>query len=131
MSAKLEGVHNAEFLLSEANGQYSREVVTISSGAGVVQAGSLLNSANAVVDGSGVAYNTAAKVVLNTVDATDADVKAAVIVRHAEVHGDLLAWPDAATTANKETAATALATAGIIVRWTYPGIDLPEEGSGA
>lgn len=137
MNPKIEGVHSAEFLLSEGNGQYSREVVTISSGAGVVKAGTLLNSSNAPVNGDSVLYSAAAKVVLGAVDATDADADAAAIVRAAEVHGDLLAWPTGATVENKTAAATALAAQGIIVRWTYPGIESPdeqpggEEGSGA
>src|SRR5690606_2739913 len=44
--------------------------------------------------------------------------KATVIARDAEVHGELLAWPDATTDATKAAYAEQLATVGIIVRWT-------------
>lgn len=117
MNPKIEGVHNAEFLLSEGNGQISREVVTISSGAGVVLPGTLLTAANApVTRGSGGTIGTAVKVVKDYVDATDADAKAVVFARHAEVAGDQLAWPTGTTSGEKTAAAASLAAAGIIVR---------------
>lgn len=115
MDPKTEGVHNAEFLLSEGNGQISRELIVIASGAGIVAAGTLLTSANVPITNN---YGDAAKIVYGTVDATDAAAEAAAIARQAEVHGELLAWPDAATDNDKLAASTALAAQGIIVRWT-------------
>lgn len=51
MSIKTEGVHAGEFLLSEANGERSRENIVISAGSGVVMAGTLvavITAANAL-----------------------------------------------------------------------------------
>lgn len=42
MSIKTEGVHAGEFLLSEANGERSRENITITSGSGILPAGTVL-----------------------------------------------------------------------------------------
>ncbi|MCY1275109.1 Bacteriophage lambda head decoration protein D [compost metagenome] len=52
MSIKTEGVHAGEFLLSEANGSRSREMVVIAAGSGILKAGTLialLTAANAAV----------------------------------------------------------------------------------
>ncbi|HLA33008.1 MAG TPA: head decoration protein [Pseudomonas sp.] len=57
MSIKTEGVHAGEFLLSEANGSRSRKEVTITAGAGILAAGTLIalitaaNAAVATADG--------------------------------------------------------------------------------
>lgn len=57
MTIKTEGVHAGEFLLSEANGSRSREEVTITAGAGILAAGTLIalitaaNAAVATADG--------------------------------------------------------------------------------
>lgn len=42
MSIKTEGVHAGEFLLSEANGERSRENIIITAGSGILRAGTLL-----------------------------------------------------------------------------------------
>ena len=114
MSVKTEGVHALEFLLSEANGQRSREQVTIPSGQGALAAGTMLTSANEkAVDGA-----SAVKVLTHAVDATSAAAEASVIARDAEVHGELLGWEDDTTATEKLAAATSLASVGILVRWT-------------
>lgn len=57
MSIKTEGVHAGEFLCSEANGSRSRKEVTITAGAGILAAGTLIalitaaNAAVATADG--------------------------------------------------------------------------------
>ena len=51
MTIKTEGIHSGEFLLSEANGSRSREVVVITAGSGRLAAGTLiaqLTAANAL-----------------------------------------------------------------------------------
>lgn len=117
MTAKIEGVHSAELLLSEGNGQISREEVTISSGAGVIRPGTLLTAANAPVTvGTGGTIGTAVKIAYGYADATDADAKVAVIARQAEVNGNDLNWPTGADSSAKAAAAANLATVGIIVR---------------
>lgn len=117
MTAKTEGVHNAEFLLSKGNGQISFEKVTVASGAGVLLPGTMLDSDDVpVVLGETPTIGNAAKIVYGHADATDADVVVTVVARFAEVHGDLLSWPAGASGANKTAAAASLATAGIIVR---------------
>lgn len=117
MTAKTEGVHNAEFLLSKGNGQISFEKVTVASGAGELVPGTILDAANApVVLGGSPTIGNAAKIVYGHADATDADVVVTVVARFAEVHGDLLNWPAGASGANKTAAATSLAETGIIVR---------------
>ena len=127
-----EGAHNAEVLLNEANGERSRALVTIPSGAGKVAPGTLLTTAGAVATD----WTTVALVNLNWVDATSAAKQAAVISCDAEVHGEFLAW-GAATDTNKKAAESALAERGIIVRWTTPpsgdvanggGVGVVEEG---
>lgn len=127
MDPKTEGVHNAEFLLSEGNGQISRELILIAAGAGIVAAGTMLTAANAPITTN---YGDAAKIVYGTVDATAADAEAAAIARHAEVHGELLNWPTAASDDDKVAASTALAAQGIIVRWTVAPVAEEEEGEG-
>lgn len=47
MTIKTEGIHPGEFLLSEANGSRSREVVVITAGSGLLQAGTLISQLTA------------------------------------------------------------------------------------
>lgn len=110
------GVRNAEFLLSEAAGERSRGLFNIPSGQGVLVPGTILKA-----DGSACAIADVANavaVLYGGVDATSAAQDATAIVRDAEVHGELLAWPVGATDANKLAYADALENKGIIVRWT-------------
>ena len=114
MELYTNGVRNAEFLLSEANGQRSRELVIIPSGQGQLAAGTLLTASNTkAVDGV-----DAVKVLYNAVDATSEAVKATAVARDAEVHGELLGWQADTTNDEKLLAAIDLEASGIIVRWT-------------
>lgn len=102
-----EGRHAAEFVVSEANGSRSRENVVVSSGSGKLPAGQILSkSGSEYVPFDGT---NADAVLIAGVDATAADVKAAVIVRDAEVNGSELFGLNA-------TAKAALAVHGVIVR---------------
>lgn len=103
------------FILSEGNGNISREEITIKSGAGVLQAGQVLG--NLTVGGKFSVYNnaatdgtqTATAILYSEIDATTADAKAVVIVRAAEVKANQLIAIDAASIVE-------LATNQIIVR---------------
>lgn len=113
--ALTESVRAGEFILSEGNGRISREVVTIASGEGVLEAGTVLGVVTA--SGEYAAYDagaadgseTAAGVLYSKVDATSAAVDAVAIVRLAEVDGGSLTGNDADGT-------TDLAANNIIVR---------------
>src|SRR4051794_20003985 len=98
MTTYTEGRHNGEFIMSELEGHGSRENVTIVSGAGVLAAGTVLGkitsggkyktSLLASSDGSEVQR----AILINGVDASSADVSAAVIFNDAEVNGNLIVW---------------------------------------
>ena len=112
------GVRNAEFLLSESNGERSRELVLIPAGQGILVAGTLLKADNTkAVDGA-----DAVKVLYGQVDTGDDDealaVKGTAVARDAEVHGELLGWAGDTTSDEKLLAAISLAESGIVVRWT-------------
>ena len=118
-----EGRDAGEFLLSEANGNRSRDVATVASGAGVIAPGTVLGkltsggkytaSPATGSDGS----QTAVAVALYGCDATSADQKLVVIARDAEVNVNLLAYASSVDDAAKKAAkATQLAAVGIIVR---------------
>jgi len=126
MTTFTEGRHAAEFILSEANGQRSRDNVTVYggfTGAATLKAGTVLGkitsggkyaaSAASGSDGS----QTAIAVLLDNIDIADGDVVAAIIARDAEVNGGSLEYEATVDTDNeKATKATQLAAVGIIVR---------------
>jgi len=118
-----EGTHTLEFLLSEGNGQISRENVTLASGAAAAYPpGTVLGKVTA--SGKFVALDpegedgseTAAAILCAGADATSADVEAAVIVRDAEVASDRLVWPAGIDPADKAAAVAAFAGNNIHVR---------------
>ena len=126
METKVEGARDLEFLLSEAPNKLSREVVTIVSGEGVLEAGTVLGqvtaskkfaaSPNAEVAGKEGA-ETAKAVLAYRVDATSADAKAVVIDTSAEVKGPDLTYHSSVNDATKRAAkATQLRAAIIKVR---------------
>lgn len=126
MENKTETARNLGFLLSEANGSRSRGTVTIASGEGKLEAGTVLGeitanskfvaSPNASVVGKEGAESATA-VLAYGVDATAADVDAVIVARDAEVKGPELAYEATVNDAAKIAAkATQLAAAGIIVR---------------
>lgn len=123
MTVFLETTHPGRFLLSEANGHLSREVVTIASGAGVINPGMVLGKITASgkyvpspatgSDGS----QTAVAVALYGCDATSADQKITVIFREAECNVNELLYDSSVNDATKKGAkATQLAAQNIIVR---------------
>jgi hypothetical protein len=123
MTVLIEGRHPGEFLMTEANGQRSRENITIAGGAGIIAPGTLLGkvaasgkfvaSAVGATDGS----QTAIAVALYGCDATSSDAGIAAIVRDAEVNGHVLTYhADRDQAGEKASANTDLAAVGIIVR---------------
>lgn len=118
-----EGRHAAEFVMSEANRQRSRDNITVAAGEGILKPGAVLGQVSAdgkyrlttvaAVDGS----ETAAAVLLYEVDATSADVDVAAITRDAEVNRNLLSYgADVDTQGEKDAKHADLAAVGIIVR---------------
>lgn len=101
---------------------FSRETVTIVSGAGVVKAGTVLGKITSggkytpYDDGLSNGAQTAVAVSLYEVDATSADVSTAVLARHAVVKSGALQWHADADATAKTAAATALLAKDIIVR---------------
>lgn len=99
METFTEKARNLAFLLSEANGYLSREVLTIASGSGVLEAGTVLGkitvggkyvpSPNAEVVGKEGA-ETALAILGYGVDATDADVDVVCVTNDAEAKEPML-----------------------------------------
>jgi hypothetical protein len=123
MAVLTETRHAGEFVLSEGNGNISRDSITIVSGAGVVRAGTVLGKITASgkytpspatgADGSQVAV----AVNIYEVDATSADVAVAAIMRDAEVNVNTLTYAASVDDNTKKAAkATQLAAVNIIVR---------------
>ncbi len=126
METKTEGPRSLAFVLSEGNGQISREVVTILSGSGVLEAGTVLGQVtaskkyttapNAEVVGKEGA-ETARAVLAYKVDAALADAEAVVVARHAEVKEPMLIFDASVNDSTKRAAKlTQLAAATIIAR---------------
>lgn len=119
MTTFTEGRHTAEFILSEANGNRSRENGTLASGQNLT-AGTVLqfNSDNKLVvfDGtrdSGAGLDPQAEgVLLADGDASTGDLVVAYIARDAEVNINLLTYP---STDRAETIAS-LKVKGIVAR---------------
>lgn len=118
---KTQGNQNLEFLLSEANGERSRETVTIT-GSAAFGSGTVLGKITA--SGKFTAHDESATngtqnaiaVLGYDVDATDADVNGVVLLRDCEVSNELLVMPDGIATGDRNDAITSLATSGIIAR---------------
>ena len=123
MTTLTEGKHAGGFLVWEVLRDYTRETVTIASGAGKLEPGTVLGKittggkytvlAPAATNGS----QNAAGILWGPVDATDADAPGVVILRGpAIVNRHEIIWPEGATEAQITTATTALAALGIILR---------------
>lgn len=122
MTTLTEGTHRGEFLLAEAEGTISREVVTIASGSGVITAGMVLGKITAsgkykpYDDDNADGSETAAAIAYDAVDATSADKQLAVIFRHAEVKLSALQWAATNDATDKTNGLADLAAKNIIVR---------------
>lgn len=110
MAVFTEGPRNAVWLISEANGSRSRDVLALDQSADLYVSGTLVDvdtGERATADSTDVA------IVYLTTDATASAVDATVISRDAEVTGNLLVLPAGVTLS---AATTKLAVVGIIVR---------------
>jgi hypothetical protein len=123
MTMLTEGKHAGGFLVWEVLRDYTRDAVTIASGAGKLEPGTVLGKittggkftalAPAATNGS----QNAAGILWDTVDASTADAPGVVVLRGpAIVNRHEITWPDGATEAQITAATTALATIGIILR---------------
>lgn len=110
--------NTAEFLLSEAHGERSRALFTLAAGQGYLRPGTFLTAGGVVAttntDVAGLLYGG----VDTGSESTAPAVKATVIDRDAEVHGELLQWAETDTDAMKTAFAASLGDIGIRVRWT-------------
>lgn len=123
-----QGPRAAEFILSEANGQRSRDNVTVKQGE-TLAAGEMFQldetgdavAVDATLDSNDALVTAIAGIMIYAVDAsssgTNADTPAAAIVRDAEVNGNLLTFPDESSAGGERAACvTSLAALGVIVR---------------
>lgn len=122
MTVLTEGNHRAEFLVSEANGTRSREIVTVLS-ATALEPGTVLALQDDIYyvaldeEATSSDISVAVAVLYDHVDADSSDgLPAVAIVRDAEVNGAELIWPTGISAGDKTAAIAQLAAAGIIVR---------------
>ena len=123
MTTLTEGKHAGGFLVWEVLRDYTRDTVTIASGAGTLEPGTVLGKittggkfttlAPAATNGS----QTAAGILWAGVDASAADTPGVVLLRGpAIVNRHEIVWPEGATEAQITAATTALAALGLILR---------------
>lgn len=110
--------NTAEFLLSEAHGERSRALFTLTAGQGFLRPGTFLDASGSVATSSADVAGLLYGGVDTGTDNAGPVVKATVIDSGAEVHGELLQWAVADTDAIKTAFASALNAIGIRVRWT-------------
>ena len=123
MTTLTEGKHAGGFLVWEVLRDYTRETVTLVSGAGKLAPGTVLGRITTggkytiLTPGASNGSQNAAGILWGPVDATDADAPGVVILRGpAIVNRHEIIWPEGATEAQITTATTALAALGIILR---------------
>jgi hypothetical protein len=123
MATLTEGPHPGGFLIWEVLRDYTRETVTLASGAGKLAPGTVLGKITTggkftvLTPGATNGSQNAAGVLWGPADATDADAPGVVLVRGpALVNRHEITWPEAATEAQITTATTALAALGIVLR---------------
>jgi len=121
MTTLTEGKHAGGFLVWEVLRDYTRETVTIASGAGKLAPGTVLGKITTggkytvLTPGASNGSQNAAGLLWDGVDATDADAPGVVILRGpAIINRHEIVWPEGATEAQITTATTALAALGII-----------------
>lgn len=123
MSILTETNHAGGFLVWEVLRDYTRETVTIASGAGKLEPGTVLGKITtggkftkltpAATNGS----QNAAGILWAGVDASAADALGVVILRGpALVNRHEIIWPEGASEAQITTATTALGALGVILR---------------
>ena len=123
MTTLTEGKHAGGFLVWETSRDYTRETITVVSGAGKLEPGTVLGKITTGGKYTGLAPSAtngsqnAAGILWAGVDASAADAAGVVGLRGpALVNRHELVWPDGATEAQITAATTALAALGIILR---------------
>lgn len=123
MTVFTEGRHPADYLVSEANGTRSRDVVTVLKkashrlGPGTVLGKVTASGKYVPVNFSGSdGSETACAILFDHVDATQSDRSAVITARDAEVKKTALAWPPGAQTTQIDSALAQLAQLGIVAR---------------
>lgn len=123
MATLTEGRHAGGFLVWEVLRDYTRDTVTLASGAGKLDPGTVLGKittggkftqlAPAASNGS----QNAAGILWGPADATAADAAAVVVLRGpAIVNRHDIVWPDGATEGQITAATAALTALGILLR---------------
>ena len=123
MTTLVKGQYPGGFLVWEVLRDYTRETVTIASGAGKLAPGTVLGKITSggkytvLTPGASNGSQNAAGILWGQADVTDADAPGVVLVRGpAIVNRHEIIWPEAATEAQITTATTALKALGIILR---------------
>jgi len=123
MTTLTEGKHAGGFLVWEVLRDFTRETVTLVSGAGRLAPGTVLGRITTggkytiLTPGASNGSQNAAGILWGPVNATDADAPGVVILRGPViVNRHEIIWPEGATEAQISTATTALAALGIILR---------------
>jgi hypothetical protein len=123
MTTLTEGKHAGGFLVWEVLRDYTRETVTIASGAGKLEPGTVLGKITTggkytvLTPGTSNGSQNAAGILWAGVDASDADAPGVVILRGpAIINRHEIIWPEGATEAQITAATTALAALGISLR---------------
>ena len=123
MTMLTEGKHTGGFLVWEVLRDYTRETVTIASGAGKLEPGTVLGRITtggkytSFAPGASNGSQNASGILWDSVDTSAADASAVILLRGpAIVNRHDLVWPDGATETQITTATTALASIGIILR---------------
>jgi hypothetical protein len=123
MATLTEGKHAGGFLIWEVLRDYTRETVTLASGAGRLAPGTVLGKITTggkytvLAPGASNGSQNAAGILWGPADATDADAPGVVLVRGpAIINRHEIIWPEAATEAQITSATTALAALGILLR---------------
>lgn len=114
--------HAGGFLISEGNGDISREAVTLARHSLTFRSGEVLGRVTVsrkythLDPGAEDGSETAAGILYRDVDAREADAEGAAIARLATVTAAHLVWPDGIVTDDKAAALAALAARHIIAR---------------
>jgi hypothetical protein len=123
MTTLTEDKHTGGFLIWEVLRDYTRETITLASGAGKLAPGTVLGRITTggkytlLTPGATNGSQNAAGILWADVDATEVDAPGVVILRGPAIaNRHEIVWPEAATEAQITTATTALAALGIILR---------------
>lgn len=116
MTTITESTATASFLISEANGNRSRDNGILTNGQDLPAGAVLKLATGKFVEVTSGDEGDACAILLAATDASGGDTACAVIARDAEVNGEELNWNTDSPAPTTATAIAALADFGIIVR---------------